>query len=141
MSPRRGAAATEFALWLPFVLLLLGGIVDLGRMASLAHAVERAARDGARTGAATTKALASSDPPEGLDIETAAIAQARQILLDSGLACADGCDVQAAWITGGEGWRLIRVEVTVPFVPVVGLADTFARPIGADFTMLTQFQP
>ncbi|NCO32333.1 MAG: hypothetical protein AUJ92_03430 [Armatimonadetes bacterium CG2_30_59_28] len=58
----RGTAAVEFALALPFMLLVLAGIVDFGRAYSMRVTLTNAAREGARyaagnpddvTGAAT----------------------------------------------------------------------------------------
>jgi Flp pilus assembly protein TadG len=44
----RGAAAVEFALVLPLLLLLVGGIVDYGRYFSTQVTLANAAREGAR---------------------------------------------------------------------------------------------
>ena len=44
----RGAAAVEMALVLPFLVLLLGGIVDLGRAFMAEVVVTNAAREGSR---------------------------------------------------------------------------------------------
>jgi Flp pilus assembly protein TadG len=44
----RGAAAIEFALVLPIVLLLVCGIVDFGRMLNIQITLSAAAREGAR---------------------------------------------------------------------------------------------
>ncbi len=46
---RRGAAAVEFALWLPFVALLFSCLVDFSQYMSQKHGVTRAAREGARS--------------------------------------------------------------------------------------------
>lgn len=45
---RRGQALAEFALVLPVVLLLIFGLIDLGRAVFLANSVTNAAREGAR---------------------------------------------------------------------------------------------
>jgi Flp pilus assembly protein TadG len=45
----RGAAAVEMALILPFLLLLVGGIVDFGRFFYTQNIVVNAAREGARS--------------------------------------------------------------------------------------------
>src|SRR5438309_10828179 len=51
-SPRRRAvAAVEFAVLLPFLLLLLIGIWELGRMIQVQMMLNNAARDGARLAA------------------------------------------------------------------------------------------
>ena len=48
---RRGVAAVEFAFCLPFLLLLLVGIWELGRIINVQIILNNAARDGARLGA------------------------------------------------------------------------------------------
>lgn len=48
----RGAAAVEFALILPILLLLIGGIIDFGNLYYNQIIVSNAARDGARLVAA-----------------------------------------------------------------------------------------
>ena len=56
-----GAAAVEFALILPILLLLLGGIVDYGRFFFTQVQLTNAAREGARAGiggATSTQAIA-----------------------------------------------------------------------------------
>lgn len=44
----RGAAAVEFALLLPVMLLIIFGIIDFGRMLNAQISVNEAAREGAR---------------------------------------------------------------------------------------------
>ena len=44
----RGQAMVEFALIIPFFLILLFGIIDLGRYVSTANALNNATREGAR---------------------------------------------------------------------------------------------
>lgn len=48
---QKGQAITEFALILPFLLLLIGGIVDFGLAFFIGQMVGNAAREGARVGA------------------------------------------------------------------------------------------
>jgi Flp pilus assembly protein TadG len=47
-SRQRGASAVEFALVLPVLVLVLGGIIDLGRFMFSAAIATNAAREGAR---------------------------------------------------------------------------------------------
>lgn len=67
----RGAAAVEFALVLPLVLLLVCGIVDFGRMLNIQITLSAAAREGARwealrmpttTGVSTSSRVATAAP-------------------------------------------------------------------------------
>jgi Flp pilus assembly protein TadG len=50
-SADRGAAAVEFALVLPILMLLIFGIVDFGRMLNAKITITEAAREGARAAA------------------------------------------------------------------------------------------
>ena len=56
----RGAAAVEFALLLPVLLLLIFGIVDFGRMLNAKILISEAAREGARAAALAGTGQASS---------------------------------------------------------------------------------
>lgn len=51
--PDRGAAAVEFALVVPVILLLLFGIIDYGFMLSFRQSISQAAAEGARAAAVT----------------------------------------------------------------------------------------
>lgn len=52
---RHGAAAVEFAIILPFLLLLLLGIWEVGRIVQVKQIVSNAAREGARAASTGTK--------------------------------------------------------------------------------------
>jgi len=54
----RGAAAVEFALILPILLLLIGGIVDFGRAFFTQVVITNAAREGARAAVVGADAVA-----------------------------------------------------------------------------------
>ena len=57
---RRGAGAVEFALCVPILLLVVGGIAELGRFIFTGDALANAVREGAR--AAIVRGSASSSP-------------------------------------------------------------------------------
>ena len=54
----KGAAAVEFALILPVLILLIGGIVDFGRAMYTEVMLTNASREGARTAIITSATLA-----------------------------------------------------------------------------------
>src|SRR5579859_1395033 len=56
----RGAAAVEFALLLPLLLLLIFGIIDFGRALNAQITLTQAAREGARMAALGEPNVASS---------------------------------------------------------------------------------
>ena len=53
-SGERGASAVEFAILLPLMLLIIGGIVDFGRFFFAKIELTNAAREGARAAVVTT---------------------------------------------------------------------------------------
>lgn len=70
----RGAAAVEFALVLPILIMLIFGIIDFGRMLNARITITEAAREGARAAAlvdagagADRAALAAGDLSGDLD--------------------------------------------------------------------------
>lgn len=75
----RGAAAVEFALLLPFLLLVLFGIIDFGRAWNMQIALTQAAREGVRvlalggtSGDATSRTTAAAFPVTGAAVATTA---------------------------------------------------------------------
>ncbi|WP_328993407.1 pilus assembly protein [Kribbella sp. NBC_01245] len=76
-SADRGAAAVEFALLLPLLLLLVLGIVDFGRMLNAQQTLTQAAREGVRlvalgqpNVAGRTQAAATGLSPVGVAIQS-----------------------------------------------------------------------
>jgi TadE-like protein len=62
----RGQSLVEFALALPFLLLIIFGLVDLGRAVFVSNSLAEAARDGARYGSVQARAY---DDARRTDIE------------------------------------------------------------------------
>ncbi|MEX0426437.1 TadE/TadG family type IV pilus assembly protein [Nocardioides sp. DS6] len=82
----RGAAAVEFALVAPLLLLLIFGIISYGVMLSFRQSLSQAAAEGARAAA-----VAPATPTDA-DVYGAAAQAARAVenALGDGYACADG---------------------------------------------------
>ncbi len=57
----RGQALVEFALVFPLFILLLFGLVDLGRLAYINNAIAEAAREGARWGIVQGRSISAAD--------------------------------------------------------------------------------
>jgi len=112
-SPRdSGAAAVEFALLLPVLLLLIFGIVDFGRALNAQITLTQAAREGAR--------LASLGVPSATVISRTQAA-ATELSPVPSVAVSSTCPVNA-----GAGVDAV-VTVTYPF--------TFITPVGAFASM------
>lgn len=103
---RRGAAAVEFALTLPIIVLLLLGTIEYGNYFSQLAMVNAVARDACRFGG-------NQDGPA--EAGTNAQAAARQLLVDLGFPCQLGsgqCSVQAQpFQESGLTFLELRVDV------------------------------
>lgn len=64
-APRRGQALVEFALIIPIFLLIVFGIVDVGRYVYMNSVLSQAAREGARVASVEAYWIGSSDPKCG----------------------------------------------------------------------------
>ena len=96
---QRGQSLVEFALSSVVLLLLVGGLVDIGRGIYLSETLSNAAREGARHGAwfdapnVRTPYLDDTDIKSGVDQELAAASLPASVLKNPGTTCpavADG---------------------------------------------------
>ena len=62
---RHGQALVEFALVIPIFLLMLFGLIDIGRLVYLNATLSQAAREGARVGSVEASYRGSADPACG----------------------------------------------------------------------------
>jgi hypothetical protein len=114
--PRRGAAALEFAMMLPVVLLIISAVLDYSWYLNQATAVVNATREGARMGATV-------DIPLGADAE--AISHTTRALESYGIPCESSgvCTVRAAYGRVAS-MNALTVSVEAPFQPLFGLVPT-----------------
>lgn len=132
----RGAAAVEFALLAPVVLLLIFGIISYAYMLSFRQSMSQAATEGARAAAgAPTNALASS----------AALAAVNDSLGSFGMDCSSShvtCSISTpSACTNNTAHTCITVQVSYPYrdhplIPTVGAG--FAMPTTISYTAVTQ---
>ena len=98
-----GSQLLEFALALPFLLVLVVGIIDFGKAYNIKHILTNAAREGARLTASTplTNAICdtNSHPPCSIQASADAV---KQYLYDAGLTAAS-CIKPNAPASGGLG--------------------------------------
>lgn len=133
---RRGVAAIEFALTLPFMLLVTLGIVELSILQTRMYLISRAARDACRIGSGVIEGVDA----DGSQITAEATAHARDVLTNGGISCGSaGCDIDATWYEA-DGWMMLRVEVGVPYSPFTGLMPMIPSVTTGQFVMLTQQQ-
>ena len=125
---RRGSTAIEFALTLPLLFVIVAGILEYGwylfQLSSVVHAV----RDGTRIGVT----VPMEDGPEAI-----AATHARNVLAGLGVPCgASGCTVEASLSPAGD-ITVMRLEIEVPYEPVVGLLP-YPSSLRGHFTMMMQ---
>lgn len=137
-SPRRGAAALEFALVLPVLITLFGGIIELSLFISTFHRVNRVARDAARVGST----IIEGDEPDGTLIVEAAEDHANLALDAAGLPCEGGCVMEATWEEDEDsGYFFITVDITYPYSGITNiLPDLMEDGIRSRFSMVSQQQ-
>ncbi|MEL6347594.1 MAG: TadE/TadG family type IV pilus assembly protein [Myxococcota bacterium] len=136
---RHGAAAIEFALMLPPLMLTFGGVLELSNYMTELQMVARAARDGARVGSITIEGT----DPDGTEIIAAAEAQATLVLETAGYECdVDGiCLLTTTWeLDPDTGYYFVDLEVSVPYQSFTQLLPQLGTRVRADFTMMTQQQ-
>lgn len=97
-----GAVVVEFALILPFLLLLVFGIISFGAAYNTQIALQGAAREGARALALGNDPIAAANGSTGIDIT-----------VSPGASCPDGNSEAVATVTTSRD-----VEFTVPFFRV-----------------------
>ena len=117
----RGAAAVEFALLLPLLLLLVFGIIDFGRAINAQITLTQAAREGARLAALGQPNVVSGTQAAapGLNLPQSAIAVT---------ACPPGATQTTDAV----------VQVSYPFhfvTPVGAIAGLFGGGFGAPITL------
>ena len=99
----RGAAAVEMALILPILLLLVGGIIDLGRAFMMQIMLTNAAREGTRAAVVMTTGTPGAKIRERAEAAAPPNASATAMVLP-----ANGC-------VGATSTSTVTVTVTAPF--------------------------
>ena len=108
-----GQSVLEFAILLPLLMLIVVGILDLGRLSSAYVVITNAAREGARYGA--------SHQADGANLASNVTSRARAEATGTGI---DPTQMQVSCISptptpstcsGAAGTDPIRVQVTYPF--------------------------
>jgi len=122
-APDRGAAAVEFALVLPLLLLIVFGIIDFGRALNAQITLTQAAREGAR--------LAALGQPDVVNRTQAAA---------TGLSPVTVSVASCAASAGPADNALVTVSYTFSFITPVGAIAGFfgGSGLGSDITMTAQ---
>lgn len=108
----RGQSITELALVLPFVLLLIGGVIDFGLIFLVSNVTENAAREGARKGATqqTTPTAGSDTFPSCMTNSSLILSTACKAIPNVGLF--NGFTVANTAVTGAAPNQTLTVTIT-----------------------------
>ena len=125
----RGAAAVEFALVAPLLMLLVFGIISYGYMLSFRQAISQGASEGARAGAVWASSYSASQDPARI---AAARSRVDAALSSYGVSCSTTGVTCAVTIGPCDGARCVSVTVTYPYgtrpltpqIPLVPLPST-----------------
>ncbi len=119
---REGNFAIEFALALPILLLLLVGLLDLGRMSIEKSALLQGAREGAQYGILaptdTTNIQTTAQNATGISGATATTSTFCECVSGTQVACTTVCS------GGGSPKQYVVVNTTAPFNSVLAPATT-----------------
>jgi Flp pilus assembly protein TadG len=133
-SRSRGQSLVEFALISPVLLLLLVGVLDLGRAFYIQTALQNAAREGTRYGSVHPTWVVASDQadPNNLTyrINTEAGATVPASALTTTVSCTDGSGATYAAGTGGymscvQSGNRLTVSTTFAFKALTPLISIF----------------
>ena len=119
----RGAAAVEFALLLPLLLLLVFGLIDFGRALYAQVTLTQAAREGARLAALGQSSVVSRTQAAATDLSPVAVS------------------VTTCPVGAGSGVNaVVQVSYTYTFItPVSAIAGLFGSSgFGAAMTLTAQ---
>jgi Flp pilus assembly protein TadG len=108
----RGAAAVEFALVLPLLVLLFAGIAELGRLYYLQATLSGAAREGAR--------VMALQNDTGTTVTAVKAAAGSVALTDAQIVVTPGTGACQATTTSGQPPRaMVTITFTTPLVSTV----------------------
>jgi Flp pilus assembly protein TadG len=111
---RRGAAAIEFAMLMPLMVVFAAAVIDFSWYVNRFYNIQQATRDAARIAATIYESKADA----GTLSVPAAEAHAEAVLDGLGMRCLGSCQVNATY--RNRGFRTITVEVTYPHTPLTG---------------------
>jgi len=136
---RRGAVAVEAALLMPFIVALMLGMWEIGRIAQMSRIVKDAAREGARVAAGGAN---NGSPVTVANVQTAV----QNFLTAAGMpsAAVSGATITVTnlsthtWTNPGNAQPLDPFSVTVTIPP--GAAYNSLKLIGTSLSGVTQLQ-
>ena len=135
----RGAAAVEFALLLPVLLLLVFGIIDFGRALNAQITLTQAAREGARLAALGDPNVVSGAQSAATDLSPVSVTVATcPTGTTSGASCVTVTTCPAGAGAAGID-AVVQASYSFSFVtPIDGIAGIFGSSFGSTMTLTAQ---
>ena len=128
---RRGSTVTEFAIWLPVMVIIFSGMVDLSWQLSQYQKLVRITRDSARVAAATY------ENPQFMEPGSLSIIAGEDYARD---ACArlnmDDCDIEVERLEGSP--PIMQVQISYDVTPIVGILPLDTE-VNSQFSMAYEF--
>lgn len=130
-----GAAAVEFALILPILVLMLAGIADLGRMVYVRSVLESAARAGVQASFADPSATATIEAAVQTAITASGITNVVTPSASQACECSNGTAVDCTTGTCATGSvrHYVTVTATTTYTPMVNITN-LPFGLGVDLT-------
>ena len=137
LGDRRGVSAIEFAILAPVLLIVVGGVVEVGRLLAEGNQLEKSVQAGAMVAARRTLPLDAASLTDIQNaVRTGRIDGTAPLLLPG---WTDGGSSLTITVTPqsvlGQAINVIRIDAIVPHVPIVqglmDLAGLGALPVAA----------
>lgn len=130
-----GAAAVEFALILPILVLMLAGIADLGRMVYIRSVLESAARAGVQASFADPSATATIEAAVQTAIAASGITNVVTPSASQACECSNGTgvDCTTGTCTPGSVRHYVTVTATTTYTPMINITN-LPFGLGVDLT-------
>lgn len=126
---RRGVAVVEFGLFLPLFMLLVLGVVEYGRLLSQTNAVEKGVRAGAMLAARADIPLTAAQRQSVENVVKTGDVDGTSAYLAPGWAeTTSSVSITSTLFnsTGVVNLPVIRVQASVPYMPIIPGLLTFA---------------
>ena len=125
-SAERGAAALEMAIVLPLLLILIGGIVDLGRLFFAEIMVTNAAREGVRMVVMGNPAIAADRARNSMPAFADLVNGGNEATVTVDVAC--GAGITDAQVTvSGPNFEWLLIDALIPLSTPVPSSSAVMR--------------
>lgn len=123
---RDGVSAIEFAILVPLMMLVFGGVIEIGRLLGESSALEKSLQAGALIAARSSLPL-SNEALQAVEntVKTGTVNGAGEFLLPGWADGGSSLSIQVTpQVVSGETVNVVRLAAAVPHIPIIqGLVD------------------